>query len=518
MEKQDQSRELVKGQKRLRDQEDVPDDALSQQPSKRRRSLQTHTVPEHSSDNETITSKGLAQNLEESNGIVVKTIHPVQHWIETSQWPKEYFERYEPIQEESEEDSTYMEQPQPVVVWEVINGVRYPRPTPILPTIRRKRSDSSLISSEENKTNKYRDVRYASLLEAKGSYIRDIEDYEPPEEVENLFKTLLESNQPVPEDSLFHDDIFKKVCANLQGRNEARIMQDIARLVVPSAEALAVRGATHLKLLTENVNEAWTASIPVEGPRPQPDYSVGFKRSAFTDEQLRTFDPILGTAFDTSYFGATYRMLFPFLTCEVKGSAGSFDVADKQNAHSMTVAARSIVELYRLVGREQELDRRILAFSISHDHHSVGIYGHYPVIKNRKATYYRHTIHSFDFTALGGRDKWTAYQFTKNVYDIWMPTHLKLICSVIDQLPRELKFGVSLPSELEYATEVSGLSQDLGGLRADQSNPESGTEELESPLDGEPSVPVAATSTPDTSVSHAKGKAQKRAKKAHNIK
>jgi hypothetical protein len=37
---------------------------------------------------------------------------------------------------------------------------------------------------------------------------------------------------------------------------------------------------------------------------------------------------------------------------------------------------------------------------------------------------------------------------TKNAYDVWMPTHLKRICSVIDQLPPDVDFEVSQGSEL----------------------------------------------------------------------
>jgi hypothetical protein len=128
----------------------------------------------------------------------------------------------------------------------------------------------------------------------------------------------------------------------------------------------------------------------------------------------------------------------------------------------MTVAVRGVVELYRAVKREKELHREIPAFSISHG-------GHYAVINDNKTTFYRHPIHKFDFTALDGKDKWTAYKFTKNVYDIWIPTHLKRICSVIDQLPCDLNFEVSQGSELQFA-EASGLSQELGGLLSEQSN------------------------------------------------
>jgi hypothetical protein len=167
---------------------------------------------------------------------------------------------------------------------------------------------------------------------------------------------------------------------------------------------------------------------------------VGFKREAFTKDQLNKLSPFIGDfiAGDQSYFMATYYMYFPFLTCEVKCGAVVLDIADRQNAHSMTLAVRVIVELFRLVGRQMELHREILAFSISHDHVSVRIYGHYPVIEGKDTTYYRHPIHKFDFIALEGREKWTAYKFTKNVYDTWMPAHFKRLRSVIDKIPADL--------------------------------------------------------------------------------
>jgi len=36
-------------------------------------------------------------------------------------------------------------------------------------------------------------------------------------------------------------------------------------------------------------------------------------------------------------------MYFPFLTCEVKCGAAALDVADRQNAYSMTMAVRVLV-------------------------------------------------------------------------------------------------------------------------------------------------------------------------------
>jgi len=147
-----------------------------------------------------------------------------------------------------------------------------------------------------------------------------------------------------------------------------------------------------------------------------------------------------------------------FLTCEVKCGAAALDIANRQNAQSMTLAVRAIVELFRVLKREDEVHQQVLAFSISHDHSSVRIYGHYPVIAGKHIKYYRHPIYKFDFTALDGRDKWTAYRCTKNVYVIWMPAHFKNICSAIDQLPSNLDFDVPPPSE------DTDLSQYLGNL------------------------------------------------------
>jgi hypothetical protein len=115
---------------------------------------------------------------------------------------------------------------------------------------------------------------------------------------------------------------------------------------------------------------------------------------------------------------ATYYIYFPFLTYKVKCGATALDIADRQNAYSMTMAVRGIIKLFRLVKREKELHREILAFSILHNHWIVRIYGYYPIIKGNETTFYRHLIHMFDFTALDSKKKWMAYKFTKNIYDI----------------------------------------------------------------------------------------------------
>ena len=232
------------------------------------------------------------------------------------------------------------------------------------------------------------------------------------------------------------------------------VIRDIGSLIVPSAQTLATYGATHLNHLYECVNEGWNSVIPFHGTRPQPDYSVGFGRSAFSEEQLEKLEPFVGEIGSKvqTYFMATTRMYFPFLTCEVKCGAAALDVADRQNVHSMTVAVRALVELFRSMKRETELNREILAFSISHDHSSVRIYDHYPVIEEDKTTFYCHPIRKFDFTEQEGEEKWTAYKFTKNVYDHHSLKIHKLICSGIDDLPAGINFDLSQSASFSQPT------------------------------------------------------------------
>jgi hypothetical protein len=371
-------------------------------------------------------------------------VDSISYWTQTRRWPREYFD-------ESGEMSHLLARKKSTT------------------SLRRKRSDtgsgapSSTTPSDqearEEKSAPYKDARYEALLAAKGSFV-DASDLGVDDESKTLIRMLLEKEQSLPKDSLFRDDLFISTCRKIRNRNETRVIRDISQLIVPSAEIFATYGANALDCLIESTNEGWNNSIPLTKPRPQPDYSVGFRREAFTETQLQKLQPFVGDFTDNSFFMGTWYMYFPFFSSEVKCGAAALDVADRQNAHSMTLAVRGVVELFRLAKREKELHREILAFSISHDNETVRIYGHYPVIEERKTSFYRHPIHKFSFTALDGKEKWTAYQFTKNIYDVWMPVHFKRLCSVIDAIPPDIHFELSEESELQFPPS-SGLSQGL---------------------------------------------------------
>lgn len=371
-------------------------------------------------------------------------------------------------------------------------------------SLRRKPSATSVTSSDttpsdqksrEAKSAPYRDARYEALLAAKNSFMGKHE-LGVMDATRKLCQDLLRAEQTTPVDSLFSDDLFEETCEKIRNRNEARVIRDIALLIVPSAETLSIRHSRDLRVLAESVNEGWNNSIPFTQTRPQPDYAVGFGRSAFSADQLKRLEPFVGNLMDSSFFMATYYIYFPFLTCEVKCGAAALDVADRQNAHSMTLAVRATVELFKLVKREKETHREILAFSVSHDHRTVRIYGHYPVIDGKTTKYYRHAIRTFDFTEQDGKERWTSYKFVKNVYDNWMPAQHKRLCSAIGDIPLDINFDGTQQSELHFSGQL-GLSQELESHHLSQMGDLAFLERG----DDQSSTVDAKDATPNTSVS-----------------
>ncbi|KAK2764309.1 hypothetical protein FQN54_009001 [Arachnomyces sp. PD_36] len=285
---------------------------------------------------------------------------------------------------------------------------------------------------EESKS--YEDIRYEQGLALRGSFMRrsGVGINGRSWEVCDL---LMNRPQTIPFNTRFTDDLFLDTCEMIRYANKRKIMADVGPLIVPAAESLSLQGETALGIYTESVSESWIRCVPFYGPCPKPDYAVGFKRCAFSRTQLERLQPYLGGLDHLSYFMATDEIYFPFFSTEVQSSAtGNLDVADRINAHTMTVAVKGVVELFRAVNREDEVHRELLAFSVSYDALMVRIYGYYPVIEGRNTTIHRHPIRLY-YYADGRTDRWISNRFTQNLYDTWAPAHLGRIGSAINELP-----------------------------------------------------------------------------------
>ena len=267
-----------------------------------------------------------------------------------------------------------------------------------------------------------------------------------------LCADFLSARYALPKDTLFEDKTFEAVFRRARTRNEARLNRDITPLIVPSAELLYIRNIANLEHVIEELDAEWNYCSVIFGPKPKPDYVAGLASSAFNfQENLKL------QLYHTVDYPArvTDCLYFPFLICEVKSADKTVMEAERQAMHSGSIATRAIIRLYEKVSRAEELNRKILVFSISHDPSAVKIYGHYALIEeDGKTTFFRHLIRSFDFTELNGKERWTAYHFTRKIYDNFYRKHVDRIRSALSQLDSHRP--VSLTSNPSFNSNAEG--------------------------------------------------------------
>jgi hypothetical protein len=229
-----------------------------------------------------------------------------------------------------------------------------------------------------------------------------------------LCERLFERIKPC-EGTLFDDMYIQDFDSTLQNRSKARHLQP---LLIPSAENHFIRGETRLKDVIGGYDDPWVKTDPIYGPIPQPDHTRGLKGSAFSHLQKRK----LGIKSDKkSLYTVREEMYFPYLTAEIKCEKQALELADRQNMHSMCIALRAVVSLAQEAGRLCTVHRRLLGFSISHDHEGFRIYGYYPEIEDGETSFFRWPV--AQLTMRTKEDRWACYRFVENLDREFLPIH-----------------------------------------------------------------------------------------------
>ena len=341
-------------------------------------------------------------------------------------------------------------------------------------SLRRKRSDSSIAASatpsdqksRHGKSAAYAQKGYQMLLGRKGVFLDS--ELRISDEDERLCQNLLKTECHIPNDTLLRDDLYRETIAELQDRNKFRVIQDLGRIFVPSVQTLAKISDKRFGVFVESVNEGWDSCYPLLNPHPQPDYAVGFGRSGISESRIAKLQPLIRD--DPTFpsdLTSTYYMYFPFFTTEVTCGSVALDIADLQNAHSMGIAVRAILTIFRLAGREIELHNKIVAYSVSHDHRLARLNGWGPVIDGDYFTVRSILVQSLDIAAPKGLERWTPRRFSFGVYEYGL-TLLDWIHTIIDELPPDLNIGSvqplkmgSNPGNQPQTLNRSGLFQQL---------------------------------------------------------
>ncbi|CAF9902856.1 MAG: hypothetical protein HETSPECPRED_000035 [Heterodermia speciosa] len=333
-------------------------------------------------------------------------IDSVSHWVLEGHWPEDHFIEEYPIMD---------------------------------PPLTKKRSRSTVKDqSQSTITDKEKDYRSAQievLMETVNIYIKVDPRIEPSQSCKDFCVQMLRDEQEIPKKTLFEDDTtFRLLMARVEAENETVVFRDLTPLIAPAAELLYLHGAENLGILHGHSNMSWGRSIPLVASPPQPDYCVGLGTNAFTSAQWMHMRALI-RGVERNPLMATWRMWFPFFMCEAKATGGSLVVANRQNMASGSVAVNALVTLYRAAGRERELHRKIVAFSISHDPLLFQIHGHFASFEETEPRFYRYPIKTA--LIMDSQDRWAAYRFTRNLYDVFAPLHLERITSVLDSLPAD---------------------------------------------------------------------------------
>ncbi|KAK5069076.1 hypothetical protein LTR70_010755 [Exophiala xenobiotica] len=308
--------------------------------------------------------------------------------------------------------------------------------------------------SRETKNSIYKNPRYPTVMASKGSFMHESSNGPLPEE-RDLCKRLLVETTPPPDDPVFEPQRVLRLRTLLQDRSELRVCIDLHPRLVPSAEVLALQHPHEFENLVEGHNDRWLDAVVFFRKLPQPDRTVAYPLSAFTEAERRKLGLVPECA---SLFTTRDGMMFPFFTCEVKCGKEALAIADRANTNSMTIALRAVVELHRQAGDVMGVHRKILGFSISHDDGIVRIYGHYPEIEGENTTYFRTSIREFSYADKNAQDRWTSYTFVRNLYTQFAPDHLQRIKEAIGRLSDPLALSVdtitasNLPSASEPDT------------------------------------------------------------------
>jgi hypothetical protein len=210
-------------------------------------------------------------------------INPIKYWVQERSWPKEYFEQESDIVQQLPKKRSVSSLPGKQS--EAGSGI----PSTTIP------SNQQL---QEAKSTWYNRPSYTTVLATKGSFI-DKFKLGITKESNKGYQALLNTEQPVPKDLLFCNDLFKSTYRKIQDRNKAIVIRDILLLIVLSAQTLAIYSTIYLDYLIESINKGWKRAIPFYSPCLQPDYSIGFGQSVFTADQLKKLKLFISKVTDT---------------------------------------------------------------------------------------------------------------------------------------------------------------------------------------------------------------------------
>jgi len=311
---------------------------------------------------------------------------------------------------------------------------------------------------------------HENFMETGGLFMTQDQDQPPiSEDSMAICSSLRTAECRVPEGTLFQGDLLGSTLRKVRVRNEARVVRDFTPLIVPPAELLYMLDRQrHPKFenIAEELQAPWVC-ITLRGPQPKPDYVAGIASSAFRDEEWEKLEKCANT---NSKGLVTGEMCFPFLICEVKTGTDSIRDAERQSMHAASIAVNALIKLYEEANLRQELDRTILAFSVSHNANEIKLHGHYADLQIG-IRYYRHELYRCELGTSSNQEQWRVYKIVMSIYDTFFEKHLERVRHAVSHLPSHSPASVTSGLRLDGGAAVMAPPSQSAGTFAAPSPP-----------------------------------------------
>ena len=266
-----------------------------------------------------------------------------------------------------------------------------------------------------------------------------IDDEDAPSKLIDRAKEII-----LPPDSSFEmDDVtadeLKRKLKSIRKKKESVFVRDIGSRLFP-----AMINIPDQRLSAER-DTLWNQAVTIEPdpvplliqrklPRPKPDLAFAYSGAAFDKNQNMAIG-LLSTGDERSYAKPVETLRFPFLQIEFKSiSSGNMKVAENQVANGGAIAMRGLLELYRRISAEKDIDMDMPQFfSLCLDQNCSFVNVHWLSYSADNMTLSFHMVRIGSYFLDLSKSLKEVHQIVKNILDYGLRERLPRIRKALDK-------------------------------------------------------------------------------------
>ncbi|KAF2857133.1 hypothetical protein K470DRAFT_267063 [Piedraia hortae CBS 480.64] len=173
--------------------------------------------------------------------------------------------------------------------------------------------------------------------------------------------------------------------------NEAQVTEQLSTLLLPEPADIPDKYDQTNDSIDRQVCNLWIRKWTDAITLPKPNFSYAMNQIAFQPEHLERL-MFYGTFQPVNFFPD--GRYFPFLVCEVMSAKGNMNNCHQQAVKGAITAVKGIVPLcaYADLGALDDIEARILCYSIENNHERLKILEHFFTRENCEIRYYNYKL------------------------------------------------------------------------------------------------------------------------------